>query len=244
MGFSFFRRTLIAGAGLSAAMVMAAPAAAQSSSDYHGHHEKWPQASLNAEASRSVPQDTVEITLAAELSDPSQVKVTTQLAQTLEAVMSQAKQDEKVTVRSGNYRVWPHTDKNGHITNWQGRGEIIIKSKDFAAASELATKLSDRMPISNLNFSVSEEAHSNYEKELLGEAAEAFRERAEALTRAFGFGSYTIRNVDLSGAGARYVAAPRMMAMAAEDASVPLEPGTQTITVSVRGTIFLNKEQK
>lgn len=243
MGFSSFKRTVIAGAAFCGALAMTAPVAAQTSPDTHGH-EKWPQASLSAEASRTVPQDTVEITLAAELSDPSQSKVTTQLTQTLQAVMAEAKQDDKVTARSGNYRVWPYTDKNGHITNWQGRAEIILKSEDFAAASELAAKLSDRMPISNLNFSVSDKAHANYEKELLDEAAEAFRERSEALTRAFGFASYSIRNIDLSGSGARYVAAPRMMAMARDEASVPLEPGTQTITVSVRGTIFLQTEQK
>src|SRR3546814_13703368 len=49
----------------------------------------------------------------------------------------------------------PMSDKDGKISNWRGRGEIFLESSDFAAASELASTLSDRMPIANLGFSVS-----------------------------------------------------------------------------------------
>src|SRR5690606_20104796 len=59
-----FSLMLIAGAALAAAPVRAHEPAK--------HHEKWPQASLQAEAAAEVSQDTVRITLATELSDVSQ----------------------------------------------------------------------------------------------------------------------------------------------------------------------------
>ncbi len=221
----------------------AAPALAHDSGEGR-HKEKWPQAQLQAEAVTEVAQDTVTITLATEISDASQSAVASALSKTLEEVMKKAKGHEKVKATSGNYRIWPMNDKDGKISNWRGRGEILLESTDFAAASELASTLSDRMPIANLRFSVSPRLRAKQEEALLAQAAQAFRDRAKALADAFGYAGYDIKEVNLGGSGARYEAAPRMMAMAADKASVPLEGGTETVSVSIQGSIFLRSAQK
>ncbi|PLC52354.1 hypothetical protein CR155_19105 [Pollutimonas nitritireducens] len=205
---------------------------------------KWPQASLRAEASEQIAQDTVRITLASEVSDTTQSAVAKALSKTLQSVMTDAKGDAKVEVTSGNYHVWPMNDEKGKISNWRGRGEIFLKSTDFAAASELAAQLSDRMPIANLDFSVSPKVRAKQEEALLAQAVKAFGQRAQALTDALGFASYSIRNIDLSAAGAQYQSAQRMVGMAADKSSVPLEGGTETVTVSIHGSIFLQTMQK
>jgi len=235
------KQLLCAGAlALACAFTAQAPAYAQAPDAASQAAAKWPQASLNAEASSVVAQDTVKITLAAELTDASQAKVAAELGKTLNSVMDQAKGNAKVKARSGSYNLYPFTDKSGKITSWRGRGEIILESTDFEAASKLANTLSDRMPIAGLAFSVSREARAKAEQSLLAEAVKAFQQRAQALTDAFGYSSYALRNVELGGSGAQpYQPAPRMMAMAADKAAVPLEGGTETVTVSVRGSIFL-----
>ncbi|SHI23766.1 SIMPL domain-containing protein [Pollutimonas bauzanensis] len=220
------------------------PVSAQQVQDGSPRGGKWPQASLRAEASAEIAQDTVKVTLASEISEASQAAVAQALSKTLEGVMTEAKGDPKVKASSGNYRVWPMSNEKGKITNWRGRGEIILESADFAAASELAGKLSDRMPIANLAFSVSPQARAKQEQALLAQAVRAFGVRAQALTDAFGFARYTIRNIELSGAGAQYQPAPRMMAMAADKASAPLEGGSETVSVSIQGSIFLHTTQK
>lgn len=227
------------------ASAVAHPALAQNV-NVESKNAKWPQASLRAEASTEVVQDTVKITLASEVSATTQAAVAKALSKTLEAVMADAKGNPKVEVSSGNYHVWPMNDDKGKISNWRGRGEIFLKSTDFAAASELAGKLGDRMPIANLSFSVSPQVRAKQEQALLTEAVNAFQERAKALTDAFGFAGYSIRNIDLSGAGAQYRPAPRMAAMsaAADKVSVPLEGGTETVTLSISGSIFLQTTQK
>jgi predicted secreted protein len=224
---------------LASSLALAATAGAPQGADQKLWQEKWPQASLRAEASEEVAQDTVKITLAAEFSDATQAAVAKALSAALDSVMKQAKGTPKVKVSSGNYSVWPMNDKDGKISNWRGRGEILLESRDFAAASELAATLGDRMPIANLAFSVSPEARAEKEAALLARAAKAFQSRAQEVATAFGFTGYSIRNVDLSGAGAEYQPAGRMMSMAADKASVPLEGGTERVTVSMRGSIFL-----
>lgn len=204
---------------------------------------RLPQASLQAAASSQVAQDTVTVTLSAQINDISQQAVNAQLSKALDTAVATAKKQDAVDVYSGNFRVWPFTDEDGKVTRWQGRAELILESKDFTAASELAARLGG-LAITNIVFSVSPERRAKAEEALLEEASLAFRRRAQALAAAFGFQSYSIKEVNLGGAGVEYAPAPRMMAMAADKASVPLEGNTETVTVSVQGTIFLQRENK
>ncbi|NYT58333.1 SIMPL domain-containing protein [Alcaligenaceae bacterium] len=240
---------LVMALGLGAGFA-ALPAVAQQPERIGHHHaqQKWPQAQLQAEANAEIVQDTVKITLATELSDTTQAAVADALTKALQDTMKQAKSDAQgkaaIKISSGNYRIWPMNDKEGKITNWRGRAEILIESTDFPGASELAANLSDRMPVDNLRFSVSPQARAKKEEALLEEAVQAFRDRAQALTQAFGFASYSIKEINLGGSGARYESAPRMMAMVADKASVPLEGGTEMVSVSINGSIFLQSQQK
>src|SRR5690606_7672450 len=128
------------------------------------------------------------------------------------------------------------TDRDGKITAWRGRAEVVLESEDLPAASALAAKLAEHMPISNIGFSLSPKARAAEEKRLLDEAADAFSQRATDAAKAFGFSGYTIRKIDLGGSGTVYSKRPEM-AMAARasfagDAAPPqLEAGVATVTV-------------
>jgi len=243
------KRKWVLGALLAAAQacIVLPAGAADLHGDAHSRHERWPQASLSAEASAQVAQDTVTITLAAELDGASQAKVAEQLSTTLGHAMKQVAGDTKVKASTGNVRVWPVNDNRGRISGWHGRAEILLESTDFKAAAAQAAKAGDGMAIANLHFSVSRAARAKVEQDLLAEASKAFRARSQALADAFGFTSYSIRSIELGGSGPMpYQPAPRMMAMASvsKAAPVPLEGTTETVTVSVRGSIFLRSTQK
>src|SRR5690606_2274474 len=103
----------------------------------------------------------------------------------------------------------------GKTENRRARGEITLESKDFAAASALATQLSDKAAISQISCSLSREARQAAEEKLLKQAADAFRARAQAAATAFGFGAYHVKDLELSGGGSA-VPAPRPMAAMAK----------------------------
>lgn len=240
-----------------AATVACVPAMADSASrsaDRDGtrtswHKNKWPQATLQAQARAEVNHDTVHILLAVEIAEASQDGVAQALTRTVKAAMDRALQDAGgVKVSSGNYRVWPMNDKDGNISNWRGRSEISLEATDFAAASELAASLADLMAVSSVNFSVSPQTRALHEQKLLTQAAQVFRSRAQELAEALGYSGYALRSVDLGGSGAQYeVAARGMMAQAAmfkAADSIPLEGGTETISVSMHGSVFLLDEAK
>ncbi|MBC2770868.1 SIMPL domain-containing protein [Pusillimonas minor] len=199
-----------------------------------------PLAALNASASSQVSQDTIKITLAAQVANASHQKVSAGLTQALDSVVKQAKAVSSVKTYSGNYRVWPLTNDEGKITGWQGRAEVILESTDFEAASGLAGQLSDRMSIANLQFSVSPQVRAKAEADLLNDAAQAFKGRAQSVAQAFGYQGFRIKTLSLDGGGAEYAPMPRMMmAASADKMAVPLEAGVETVTVSVRGEVYL-----
>ncbi len=212
-----------------------------------GHAMQVPQASLRAQASQEVVQDRVAITLAAEISDDSQQAVTETLSDKLDQATQRAKSlaDKAVTITTGSYRVWPMNDDDGKISNWRGRGEIVLESSDFEAASKLAAELDETLAIASLSFFVAPQTRAEKEEALLDDAVQVFNQRAKALTTSLGYSDYRIKDIDLGGSGAQYSAAPsadQSVGFKAASASVPLEGGTETISVSVQGSVYLLDE--
>ncbi|MEI2418189.1 SIMPL domain-containing protein [Orrella sp. JC864] len=225
----------------------AAPASGQQAGRHEdGKRQRPPELVLQAQAVAELPQDTVTITLAAERDGADQAGVGKALTAVLDEAMKQAKGDGKVSARNGSYRIWAVTNRDGQLTGWRGRVEMVLESRDFPAASALAGKLSETMPVAGIAFSLSEQARAEQERRLLEQAAQAFGERAQAAAAAFGFDGYRIRKIELGGSGAQYVR-PRMQAMAASAesvsmklADVPLQADTEMVTVSVNGTVSLH----
>ncbi|WP_323018410.1 SIMPL domain-containing protein [Castellaniella sp.] len=242
MHASFVSPSMLAGLMLGATLALAPLAQASPHHASSDSRQDRPQATLSAQASAQVQQDTVQVTLAAEISGASQAIVSDQLNARLDAVMKQAKGHDGIDVRSGSYRLWPMNDQDGRISEWRGHAEILLQSRDFKAASQLAAQLSDRMPIAGLAFSVSRERQAAEEQKLMQQAVKAFQDRAQALAQALGFSAYRLHAVDLGGTGEMPAAPmPRMMmsAMAADKVAAPIEGGSQVISVSVQGTIVL-----
>ncbi|CAB3739824.1 SIMPL domain-containing protein [Achromobacter kerstersii] len=217
-----------------------APAATESSTN------RSPEMTLQATASSEVKQDTVRISLSAEVEAPDQPAAGKKLTAALDDAVKRARDTKGVEVRTGGYNVWPNTNSKGKIGSWRGQGEIVLESKDFEAAAALASKLSDKTAISNISFSLSREAREAEERKLLKEAAQAFKDRALAAANAFGFSGYRLSKLELGGSGGP-MPMPRMMGAAAmaKDASggyspdVPLEAGDVTVSIAVNGTIVL-----
>lgn len=243
--------------GLAASTLHAAPSFAQTppapeGADRHPHEHatrtRAPELALRANASREVKQDTINVVLQVQSKGATQEAAGKSLTEALDALVKRARGNAAIDLRTGNYRVYPVIDDKGKTTAWQGTGELRLESRDFAATSALAAKLSDASAIGALHFSLSREAREALEKTLLTDAANAFKARATAAATAFGFKSYRMGKLTLGGAGGvsqDMAPAPYMMsAMArkgsgAEIAEVPLEPDTEVVTVDVQGTIYL-----
>ena len=202
--------------------------------------------SLAAQASADVPQDVVDITLFYEQEAQDPASLTSVLNQRADAALRQAKGVDNVTAHSGSFTVYPSTDRDGRISAWRGRTEVVLESKDFAAASKLAGKMSDSMQVGSVTFSLSPEAQRASEQKLSTQAIASFKQQAQSSAQAFGYSGYAIREVNIgrNGSSPRPVmmmAARSMSADAKMSAPMALEGGTSTVTVNVSGSVQMNR---
>ncbi|WP_342612881.1 SIMPL domain-containing protein [Burkholderia ambifaria] len=233
--------SLALAAAVPVALTLASPAAHAQAANPH-FPEPAGVLSLSSQASADVPQDIIHITLFYEQQAKDPGSLTSALNQRADAALAQAKGVSGVTAHTGAFSVYPSTDRDGKISAWRGRTEVVLESRDFAAASKLAGQLSNQMQIANVEFSLSPEAQRAVEQKLTTEAIKSFRARADEAAKAFGYGSYSIRDVNVGG-GRNVQPYPRMMAMAAApmdakmSAPIAVEGGKATVSVTVNGSV-------
>ncbi|KVV46874.1 hypothetical protein WT27_06140 [Burkholderia territorii] len=234
--------SLALAAAVPVALTLASPAVHAQTANPH-FPEPAGVLSLSSQASADVPQDIIHITLFYEQQAKDPGSLTSALNQRADAALAQAKGVSGVTARTGAFSVYPSTDRDGKISAWRGRTEVVLESRDFSAASKLAGQLSNQMQIANVEFSLSPEAQRAAEQKLTTEAIKSFRARADEAAKAFGYNSYSIRDVNVG--GSRNVQPyPRMMAMAAApmdsakmSAPISVEGGKATVSVTVNGSV-------
>ncbi|MGN7980580.1 SIMPL domain-containing protein [Burkholderia sp. 22313] len=234
--------SLALAAAVPVALTLASPAVHAQTANPH-FPEPAGVLSLSSQASADVPQDIIHITLFYEQQAKDPGSLTSALNQRADAALAQAKGVSGVTARTGAFSVYPSTDRDGRISAWRGRTEVVLESRDFAAASKLAGQLSNQMQVANVEFSLSPEAQRAAEQKLTTEAIKSFRARADEAAKAFGYGSYSIRDVNVGG-GRNVQPYPRMMAMAAApmdsakmSAPISVEGGKTTVSVTVNGSV-------
>ncbi len=203
---------------------------------------------LAASGSVDVQQDLLVLTLAATREGADASTVQTQLRQALDAGLAEAKraaQPEQMEVRTGQFGLYPRYGKDGKITAWQGRAELVLQGRDFSRITTTAGRIQS-MPISQIAFDLSKEARARVQAEAQTRAIEEFKNRAGELAKGFGFSGYLLREVSVNSdemsPGPR---PPRMMAMQAKssmmsaDESVPVEAGKTQVVVHVSGSVQL-----
>ncbi|MBR7961943.1 SIMPL domain-containing protein [Burkholderia latens] len=234
--------SLALAAAVPVALTLASPAAHAQTANPH-FPEPAGVLSLSSQASADVPQDIIHITLFYEQQAKDPGSLTAALNQRADAALAQAKGASGVSAHTGAFSVYPSTDRDGKISAWRGRTEVVLESRDFAAASKLAGQLSNQMQVANVEFSLSPEAQRAAEQKLTTEAIKSFRARADEAAKAFGYSSYSIRDVNVGG-GRNVQPYTRMMAMAAApmdsakmSAPISVEGGKATVSVTVNGSV-------
>ncbi len=198
--------------------------------------------SLSAQASAETPQDVVHITLFYEQQANTAAPLTAALKQKTDQALREAKVQKQVAVHTGILAVYPSTNRDGRITGWRGRTELVLESNDFEAAAKLAGKLTAILHIGDVRFSLSPQARRAAQQKLALDAIADFRQQARAAAKAFGFSSYMIREVNIGYNGTGFEPRPVMMRAyaappAPSEAEVPIEGGKTLVSVTVSGSV-------
>ncbi|MEB0078225.1 SIMPL domain-containing protein [Pseudomonas sp. CCI3.2] len=204
---------------------------------------RYNQVSVRAEVSQEVPRDLMMVTLFTEAQNTDPAKLATEITESLNKALGQAREVKGVTIRQGARNSSPiYDDKGQKITGWREHAELRLESADFAALSKLTATLLDGMKISSMDFAIAPPTRKASEDSLLKDAVTAFKARAQLVTDALGGKSYKLVNLNLNTSGfpQPYLRAPVMMMKAARSDAAPtpdVEAGTSQVSVNADGVI-------
>ncbi|TVP90954.1 MAG: DUF541 domain-containing protein [Pseudomonadaceae bacterium] len=218
--------------GLSTALLLTLPAQADT--------DRYNQVSLRAEAQQAVNNDTLTVILYAEEQHADPSRLAEQITQRLNKGLDRAREVDGVQVASGNRRSHPvYDDKRNNITGWRERAEIRLESSDFAALSSLTGELLQDLSLSGMQFSLSPEARQSSEEALIGDAIDAFRQRADLVTEKLGGSGYKIVSLNLhtQSPGPIYPRNAMLMRSEADSTAPNVEAGEASVSVQADGVI-------
>jgi len=201
--------------------------------------------SLAASATMEVPKDWLTVVFSTQREAPDAATVQQQLKQALEAALAEARKAARpgqLDVQTGNFTLYPRYNPKGGTSGWTGQAELVVEGRDVQAISQLTARV-QTMSIARVGFSLSREAREKVESEVTAQAIARFRARADEVARQFGFGSYSLREVQVQSGDAVMVAQPMMRAQAARAISeegLPIEAGKANVTSTVSGSVLLS----
>lgn len=207
----------------------------------HADDLRYNQVRLQAQQSMPVSNDTMHVTLSTFAEDRDPAKLARQINTDMEWALSLAKSEKEIAVSTGNYQTYPVRHKNEH-QGWRGQQDLELEGEDTRRISDLVGKLQERLQVKTIRFSVSDRKRHAVENQLIGQALDAFRERAGIIGDNLQASSFRVVEINVDTATRRppvpYQA--RMSSMAMEEAApVAVEAGESQVTVTVSGTIEL-----
>ena len=201
---------------------------------------------LSAIGSVEVQQDLLSISMNTTRDGSDASAVQSQLKTAINAALAEAAkvaQPGQLDVRTGNFSLYPRYGRDGKPIGWQGSSELILEGRDFVRISGTAGKI-QTLTVGSVSFGLSREQRAKVEADAQGIAIERFKARATDIARSFGFGSYTLREVNVSTVEPGFIPPrPQMVALEARaaiaDAPVPVETGKTSVVVTVSGSVQL-----
>ena len=200
---------------------------------------------LSATGQVEVQQDLLTLSLTTSREGADAAGVQAELRKALYAALAQVKttaQPGQMDVRTGDFSIHPRYNRDGKISGWQGRAELVLEGRDFARITQAAARASS-LTIGNVSFGLSREQRARVEGEAQALAIERFKAKAAEIAKAFGFAGYTLREVSISGEGAGEMAplmrskARQEFAAVAAAAPVPVAPGKAMVQITVTGSV-------
>ena len=129
--------------------------------------------------------------------------------------------------------------------------ELILKGKDFVVLGALAGKLAQQKLMivgSGSGFELSRELRDGEEGALIARGIAAFRTKALAASWAFGFASFTLREVNLGSInGDAQPIQPKAFSLrgaavsAADAEPMAIKGGKVTLTLTVNGSVVMSQ---
>ncbi len=200
------------------------------------------QIHINAQVERDVENDQLEVSMAVEKQGNRPEDIAAEVNETMQWALEQADGNRQIEVSTRSYQTFP-IYKNRLIVGWRATQELYLKSTEITDLTDLIRTLQERLQVKHMQFSPARESRVEMENELISEAMEAFRQRADIIKQHMDEKQYRIVNLHVNTGNTgpvmyreAMVSRAATMDMAMEMAPA-VEAGTSKVIVTVSGSI-------
>ncbi len=196
---------------------------------------------LSSSAEQLVENDLMRVTLEANDNGSSAKTVADKVNKDMAWALSVVKGKKDIKVKTMGYNTYPQY-KSGTIVGWSANQRLLLESGNQEALTTIVGTLQEKLKVQNMQFAVSTPAKKEVVDTLIEDALNAFKQKAELITKTMGGEQYKLVDVNVGEDGYAPVMrhrAPKMEMAMMSDASAPpaVESGESKITVNVSGTI-------
>jgi predicted secreted protein len=203
--------------------------------------QRYNQINLNASASQEVENDQLVATLEVQETGQQPEQISQIVNAKMAKLLQKVKSHSDIKAQTTRYTTQPRY-KNNQITHWQTSQFVTLTSLNIDLLADIVGQLTDLAIVQSLRFSVSDHVANETKEALTIQAIAHFREKALLISQQFDKRNYELVNVSINGNYNQPIQ-PRMMKaemMSDSMRSAPaLESGTNTLEISVNGTIEL-----
>ena len=199
---------------------------------------------FQTEVESVVTNDLLTAGFSIESNNKNPAALSRELTVKINEALRQASAFKTVKLTSGNQQTWPvYSDKN-KLESWRGRAELRLESQDFKAAGELISLLQANLQLNGLHFSVAPATRRELENQLIEQAVQAFRQRADRIRTAWNAKSYKLVQMNLGTANQPspppvYAMRAAKVEMMADAPAADYAGGESRLNVQVSGSIEL-----
>lgn len=202
---------------------------------------------LQAQASAEVVPDRSVASLAAVAQGDDLAALNAEVAQALDAALRSAQAVRGVQASTGEVSTQPRYRETGGATRqdgWTVSAVLTLRAADPKQLGALLGELGRTLQLRSVRGEMSAAQRQRELDGLGARAIAAFRARAQAAARDFGYAGYTLREVQLGDLqGAEPQPRPMMLqqglAARAAQPGLAVEPGRRELSVSVSGSVQL-----
>jgi predicted secreted protein len=197
---------------------------------------------LSGTATGEVANDTVVALLYAQREGQQAATLADEVNAAIAWALAQAAGSEGIKAQTLDYQTQP-VYQNQRLSGWRVRQSLRLEGRDAGSLAGLVGTLQARLAVQSIGYQVSPARQREAEEALIVEAIAAFRGRAELVREQLGAAGYRLVELHVDGGGPVPMPRTAMATMEMRGAAAPpaLEPGTRDLSVSVSGTIELER---
>ena len=211
----------------------------------HETPQIYDRINFQVSAVEEVENDTLVVVMYSERSGQKPSTIADEVNRNIGWAVDLAKKNSAIKVQTLHYRQDPMYT-NQSISGWKIRQSIRLESTEAASLSALIGEMQGRLSVASLRYTVSPTRRNKVERRLIAEALNRFKSRGEQIQVELGRTGYRIVNIDVITSGQSPTPVRMRAAAMMEDSAVAapsIEPGVQSVSVQVSGTIELKIPQ-